>query len=92
MAFIAGAADLVLQFIGDVEVIFYGALVAPCDEGDVIHAGMERFLYPILDQRFGEDGQYFLGLRLGCGKEAGSIPCHREEAFGDHHFFLMRQP
>ncbi|MNY74992.1 hypothetical protein D3C86_2141580 [compost metagenome] len=59
--------QLGFQFIGLVEVVFDGALVAAGDEDHVGDAGRDGLLHRVLDQRLVDDGQHFLRLRLGGG-------------------------
>ena len=60
------------QLEGVVEMIFDGGLVAACYENEFLDAGLGGFLHSVLDQRFIDDGQHFLGHGLGGRQEAGA--------------------
>ena len=60
------------QFVGDVEMFDQRGLAAAGDHAELLDAGGARFFDRILDQRLVDDGQHFLGRRLGGGQEAGA--------------------
>ena len=64
---LAGDFQLVFQLIGGVEVVFYGAFVAPCDKYHVPDTGGIGFFYRVLDERFVHHWQHFFRLGLGGG-------------------------
>ena len=54
------------------------ALVAAGDEDEMLDAGLAGLVDHILDDRPVDDGQHFLGNRLGGGQEAGAEAGDRE--------------
>ena len=59
-----------LEFRVAVEMILDGALGAAGDEHQRIRAGGQRFVDRVLNERFVDDGEHFLGARLGDRKES----------------------
>ncbi|MCY1383451.1 hypothetical protein D9M69_715770 [compost metagenome] len=80
---LALAFQVGFQFGSGVEVVFDCAFVAPCHENKVGDAGGDGFFHGILDQRFVDHGQHFLGHRLGGGQEARAHAGDRENGFTD---------
>ena len=93
--FLAARFEHVLQLEADVEMILDGALAAAGDDDDVLNPGMQGLLDAILDEGFIHQGQHFLGLRFGGGKEAGAQTGGREDRFanlGGHYIYSLRSP
>jgi hypothetical protein len=57
---LAVGLQLALEFVGRVEVVLDGALVAPGDEDHVAHAGRVGLLHRVLDQGLVDHRQHFL--------------------------------
>ena len=72
-----------LQLESHVKVILDGALVAARHENHLADACGIGFLHRILNQRLVDDGQHFLGLRLGGGQETRPQTGHGKDRFGD---------
>ena len=68
-----------------VEMILDHALVAAGDEDEMFDAGLPGLVDHILDQRLVDDGQHFLGHRLGGGQDAGAEAGDRKNGFTDFH-------
>ena len=75
--------EFALEFVGGVEMVFDGTLVAARDEDHVADAGAVRLLDRVLDQRLVDDRQHLLGLRLGGRQESGAETRHREDGLVD---------
>src|SRR4029078_3362564 len=56
----------------DVEVILDRVLSASGAQDDVVDPGCDRLLDAVLNDRFVDQRQHFLGLRFGGGQETGS--------------------
>jgi len=82
--FLVGVANLMLELIADIEVVFERALATPGDHGDLREPCRQRLLYPVLDQRLVHHRQHFLGHGLGCGEKTGAISGSGKKAFLDH--------
>src|SRR5690606_7774406 len=76
---VALGAQRLLQFVRPVEVVLDGPLAAAGDHEDVVEAGVDRLLDDVLDRRLVDDGQHFLGCRLGGGQESGTEPGRRDD-------------
>lgn len=63
--------------------VFDGPLVATGNENQVGDAGGHGFFDGVLDQRLVDDGQHFLGHRLGGGQEARAHAGDGENGFTD---------
>ncbi|MNC24826.1 hypothetical protein D3C75_728910 [compost metagenome] len=81
---LVGIANLMLQLVADVEVVFDRPLAATGDDGDFIQAGVQRLFNGILDQRLVHHRQHFLGHRLGRRQKTGAVTGRREETLLDH--------
>ncbi len=82
--------ELGLELVGLVEVILDRALVAPGDEDHVRDAGRRGLLDRVLDERLVDDGEHFLGTRLGGGQEPAAESGNGEDGFGDFFHELVR--
>jgi len=71
---LAAGLQLGFELVGFVEVVLDGALGAAGDEDELGDAGGHRFFHGVLDEGLVDDGQHFLGARLGGGEEPGAIP------------------
>ena len=58
-------------------------LAAAGDEDDLFDPRLARFVHRILDQRAVDDGQQFLGDRLGRGEETRAQPGDGKDGFLD---------
>src|SRR5262245_7526941 len=65
--------------------ILDGILAASCDNDDVIDSGCHSLLDHILNHRFVNQRQHFLGLRFGRWQESRPQTCCREYRFPDFH-------
>ena len=81
---LALALQLRLQRRSRIEMILYGALVAPVYDDYILNAALYRLLDDILYRRLVHYGQHLLGLGLGGGKE----PC-AEPRRGNNGFFYL---
>ena len=79
----ATLAQGLFQFDLLVEMILYDALVAAGYKHEMLDAGSPGFFNDVLDHRFVDDRQHFLGDRLGCRQKTGSKSCDRENRFSD---------
>ena len=68
-----------LELVGDVEMVVERRLASAGDEDELLDPRLERFLDRVLDERAIDDGEHFLGDRLGGGEEAGA-----EAGDGEH--------
>ena len=84
--FLAGAGNLVLQLVTDIEVILDGPFTPTGHKPEFVHASLGRFLNPVLHQGFVNNGKDFLGHGLGSGEEAGAVAGDGEQAFLDHQY------
>ncbi|MNZ27266.1 hypothetical protein D3C78_444810 [compost metagenome] len=83
-----GAANLVLQLIADVEVVFQRALAPPGDDRHVLQAGVPCFFNGVLDQWLVDDRQHFLGHGFGRRQETSAIAGSGEQTFTNHKSIL----
>ena len=79
--FFRRSCDLVLKFIGNIEVVLDSAFATAGYHPDVCQLGFNCFLNAILDQGFVDDGQHFLRHSFGCRQETGAIAGCWEQAF-----------
>ena len=89
---LALGGEVGFKFRALVEVIFDGALVAARDEDHVGHARSRGLFDGVLNQGLVDDGQHFLGHRLGGGKKTGAHARDRKDnlANGFHNFFQRK--
>ena len=76
--FFRGARNLVLQLVGNIEMISDGSLPAPRHERAVFHPRRQRLFHSVLKQRFVHDRQHFLSRAFCCGQKPRSITRYRE--------------
>ena len=69
-----------------IEVIFDGVLALAGDDDDVLDAGGDAFFGDVLDLRLVHDGEHFLGLGFGGGKETRAEACGGQNGLAN---FLM---
>src|SRR3974390_3232075 len=72
-----------VEFEHPVEMVLDHPLVAPGDEDEMFDAGFLGLVDHILDQRLVDDGQHFLGHRLGGWQDAGAETGDGEDGFAD---------
>ncbi len=72
-----------LELEGVVEMLDNRGLAAPGDEDHLLDPRLARLVHRILDQRAVDDGEQFLGHRLGRGQEARPQPGDGEDGFCD---------
>lgn len=83
-----GAFDSLLRFIADVEMILYGTLAPPRDDGHGGDSCFQGLLDTVLDERFGQYRQHLFRSRFGGRKKASAVAGSREEAFLYHRRLL----
>ena len=71
------------QLIRFVEMVFYAALIAACNEYYVSTTCFYGLFHCILNQGLIDDGQHFFRAGLGCRQEAGTHACHWKHRFFD---------
>lgn len=69
---LAAAAQGVLQFEGDAEMVLDGGLASPSDQHQALNPGPDGLFHDVLDDGRVHQRQHFLGLGLGRGQEAGA--------------------
>ena len=57
-----------LELVADVEVVLYGPLSTPRNDGHNVHSGLYRLLYPVLDKRLRHNRKHLFWHRL-CSRE-----------------------
>jgi hypothetical protein len=75
--------ELMLQFVGGVEMVFDGALVAAGDENHFGDARRIRFFDRILNERFVDHGHHLFWSGFGRGQKARAETGNGEDGFGD---------
>src|SRR5690606_10956333 len=80
---LAPAAQRVLEFVGDVEILDQRGLAAPGHENHLLDPRLARLVDRVLDQRAVDDRQQLLGNGLGCREEARAEPGYREHGLAD---------
>ena len=83
LALLAAHFQRVLEFKLAVEMVFDDALVAARHEDEELDAGSTRLVHHMLDDRPVDDGQHFLGHRLGGGQEPGAEAGDGEHGLAD---------
>ncbi|MNN40314.1 hypothetical protein D3C81_1543850 [compost metagenome] len=79
-----GAANLVLELVADIEVVFQRALAPAGHDRHVLQTGVPCFFNGVLDQWLVDDRQHFLGHGFGCRQETRAIAGSGEQAFTNH--------
>ena len=46
------------ELVADIKIILQCAFAAACDEGHVFHAGLQRFVHAVVNERLGQDRQH----------------------------------
>ena len=90
--FLVRAGNLVLQLIGNIEVILQCTFTATGNDRHINNAGFHRLLNPVLNQWFSDNWQHFLWHRFGRRQKAGAIASRWKQAFlysGHNKFFAL---
>ena len=75
---LAGLRERALELGIGIEVIFDRSLGCPGYEDQLGRTCGDGLLDRVLDQRLVDDGEHFLGTRLGCRQKTGAPACHRK--------------
>jgi hypothetical protein len=86
--FFLGAADLVFEFVADVEVVFQRTLAPTGDDGHVLQAGVPCFFNGVFDQRLVDDRQHFFRHGFGRRQETRAVTGSGEQTFTNHKSIL----
>ena len=76
---LSGLLQRLLQFGIDIEVVFDTPLAGGRDEDQLLRTCRDRFLHRVLDQRFVDDGEHFLGRRLGRRQKTAAAASDRKD-------------
>ena len=82
---IAALLEQVLELVRHVEVVLDRPLLARGHDDDLFDAGGDGLLDRVLDDRFVDEREHLLGLRLRGRQEASAPSGGREDGFADSH-------
>ncbi|MNQ52698.1 hypothetical protein D3C85_667240 [compost metagenome] len=86
--FLLGTANLMLQLITDIEMIFQCTLAPTGNDRHMLEAGVPCLFNAILNQGFVDDRQHFLGHGFCRRQETRAVASGREQTFTNHGYIL----